>query len=124
MPQPRPADATTPPVQEAVRFAVVYANVYADTTTGELEIGARCYRTPAAADERRRNHPCRRGLTFVGVFPVSAAVPDSVRQSALARFASVTNGVAETPAGEEQEAGSTEADDALSGDHDEENDQH
>lgn len=80
MPTP---DQTAAPVQEQVRFTVLYANVYADERTSELELGARVYRSPASADERRRTHPCRDGLVFVGVFPVSAAVPDSVAQAAL-----------------------------------------
>lgn len=66
---------TTTPIQEDIRFPIIYGNVYVDTTTQQLEIGARVYRTPGAADERRRTHPCRAGLAHVGVYPLSAVVP-------------------------------------------------
>lgn len=94
MPAP---DSTTAPLQEDIRFSVVYANVYADITSGELEIGARVYRSPGAADERRVSHPCREGLVHVGVFPMSAVVPDSVRQSALVRGAATAVAVTDAP---------------------------
>lgn len=78
-----PADSTAAPVQETVRFAALYANVYADVSTGEVELGARVYRSPAAADERRQQHPAREGLVFVCVAPVSACIPDALVRTAI-----------------------------------------
>lgn len=86
-PQPSQA-ALVQPIQEEIRFLVAYTNVYVNNRTGELELGARAYRNPAAADDRRRTHPVRGELTFVGVFPLTTVVPDAVRQAVLARVES------------------------------------
>lgn len=83
-PTPRPQrDAATQPVQEEVRFLIAHANVYVNRSTGELELGARVYRSAAAADQRRQRRACRPELAFVAVLPISAAVPESVRLAVL-----------------------------------------
>lgn len=84
MPETPTPDATAHPIQEEIRFTVAYANVYVNRTTGELELGARIYRSPAAADERRQRRRIRGNLAFVGVFPVSAVVPEAIRLGTLA----------------------------------------
>jgi hypothetical protein len=80
MPAP---DATAVPVQEQVRFTALYANVYADVNTGQIELGARVYRSAAAADERRQQHEPRDGLVFVCVAPVSACVAEALVRAAI-----------------------------------------
>ncbi len=86
-----PQDPTTHPTQEEIKFIVGYANVYVDRVTQHIELGARVYRSPTAAEERRRNHPARSGLAFVGVFPMSAVVPDASRLAALQNAPPVAN---------------------------------
>lgn len=93
-------EATTQPIQEDIKFLVGYSNVYVNRTTGVLEMGARCYRSPAAADARRISHPCRDEIAFVGVFAISAVVPDAVR---LATLAANAPSVAPTPTPDDED---------------------
>lgn len=88
MPEGNPApQATSRPIQQDVRFLVGYANVYSNIDTGALEIGARVYRSPEAADRRRQRNRVRGNLAFVGVVPISAVVATATanraRQAAI-----------------------------------------
>lgn len=112
MPQ-NPAAEALHPTQENIRFLIAYSNIYVDTVTGEMEIGARTYRTPQAAEERRRTHPVRSSLAFVGCMPVSTVVPEAIRLRAIEENAAevarrAAEAAANPPAGEDHtESGET-----------------